>query len=118
MNGRLLLAALACAALAIPATALAKGASQATVEGNGIDGGAITFKGGSGGGAPPGSDLERLAEGTGFYPAVFGQQPSPMEPARPTKDLGPKYTISWLMPGPGDEYTIRQDLYPYAAGGP
>lgn len=119
MHARLLAAALACAALAFPAAALGKGASEAKVEGKGLKGGAITFASDSGNGdPPPGSLLARLADGTGFFPSVFGQTPNPMEPSRPKGDLGLRYTISWVMPGPDGEHTIRQDIYPYAAGGP
>ena len=37
---------------------------------------------------------------------------------RPKGDLGPRYTITYRLPGPNGEETIRQDLYPYADGGP
>jgi hypothetical protein len=39
--------------------------------------------------------------------------------AAPTRRLGPRYTITWTIPdGSGTAKKIRQDVYPYAAGGP
>jgi hypothetical protein len=117
MKGRLLVAALGCAALALPATALGKGATEAKIEGDGLKG-AIVFKTDTGGDPSSGSKLDELAQGTGFYAAVFGQQPDPREPARPNGDLGPKYTVTWVMPGPDmTKSVIVQDLYPYASDG-
>jgi hypothetical protein len=113
------LAALTCiAALAVPAVAGAKGASEAKLEGEGLGGG-IVFSHDSGNGATGGAALNRLAEASGFYPAVFGQEPNPMEPGRPSGDLGPRYTVTYTMPGPNNELDeLRQDIYPYANGGP
>jgi hypothetical protein len=111
---RLVLAPLAVvlAAALIPAAALAKGASEATIEGPGLDS-PITLKN-----RGLHSKLGQLAEVTGFYPAVFARIPDPMLPERPTGDLGPRYTITWVMPGPyGETDRIRQDLYPFASQG-
>jgi hypothetical protein len=58
-----------------------------------------------------------IAEFTGFFPATFGQAPDPMLANAP-HTLGPRYTIVFSVPGPGGVEEIRQDLYPYAAGGP
>jgi hypothetical protein len=46
---------------------------------------------------------------------VFATTPNPMLSTRPAGELGPRYTITYTMPGPGgvtDE--LVQDLYPYA----
>jgi hypothetical protein len=112
----LALAALA-AALLIPATALAKGPSAASISGPGL-GKAITVSGSE----APGSPLMQLAMNVGFFPAAFGQEPDPMLPGRPSGKLGPKYTIRYLVPGGGrpghvQMFHITQDLYPYAAAG-
>ncbi|HKF14445.1 MAG TPA: hypothetical protein VKB13_04375 [Gaiellaceae bacterium] len=106
---------LSAAALVLPAAALGKGPSGASVDGPG-SGGGITFNGdGESGGTPLGD----LADGAGFFPAVFARQPDPMLAKRPAGDLGPKYTITYTVPGPDNEtWTITQDLYPYAASGP
>lgn len=109
------LLALTIAALVLPAAAVAKGPSEAVVNGPG-DGGGINFGGGSSADNGP---LLALAEQAGLYPAVFAQTPDPMLDARPKGNLGPKYTISWTVPGPNNEtWVIKQDLYPYAAPGP
>ena len=109
--------ALAIAGVALATgTAQAKGPSQARVTGPGL-GHALVF-GGSGedGGNSP---LGRVTEAAGFFPAVFGQVPNPMLADRPHRDLGPRYTITYTVPGPnGTAKEITQDLYPYAHGGP
>ena len=106
--GLLLVAA---AALLLPAAAQGKGASQASVEGPGLDK-AIMI---SGNGESGGTALGDLAQEAGFFPAVFGQTPDTTRARRPAGDLGPKYTIVWTMPGPNNEtFKLRQDVYPYA----
>ena len=101
---------LAIAALALPATALAKGPSEAKIDGPGLRK-AITIAGAE----EPGSPLMNFAERAGFFPAAFSQQPSPMLPGRPSGNLGPKYSIGYTVPGPeSDSFDIQQDLYPYA----
>ena len=83
---RVLLVALL--ALALPAAAAAKGASQATIEGPGLSE-PIVLKSDSGG--------------------------DPMLRERPKGRLGPRYRVTFVMPGPnGASSKIRQDLYPYA----
>lgn len=98
-------------ALALPTTAMAKGPSGASIDGPGTGGG-ITFTGdGESGGTPLGT----LTEQAGFFPAMFGQTPDPMQKDRPKGDLGPKYTITWTVPGPsGQTDRLHQDVYPYA----
>lgn len=91
-------------------SALAKGASAATIEGPG--GGSPTSIGGE--------TMARLADSTGFFPAVYGEQAggSPLNEA-PAGDLGMTYTIRWTVPGPdGDDAVLIQRLYPDAVGGP
>jgi hypothetical protein len=110
------LLALTIAALVLSTAALAKGPSEAVVNGPG-DGGGINF--GGGGGPPDSGPLGALAEQTGLYPAVFAQQPDPMLKTRPRGDLGPKYTITWTVPGPNNEtWKLHQDVYPYATPAP
>ena len=100
-------------ALALPATALAKGPSEATITGPGLSK-AIKITGPESGGSP----MMNLAEAAGFFPAAFGQTPDPMTYARPKANLGPKYSIDYVVPGPdGGNDKIHQDLYPYAKTG-
>jgi hypothetical protein len=107
----LALVAVLLVAMLIPAGALAKGASEARIEGPGLDE-PISL---AGEGRPGGVELMQLAENAGFFPAAFGQIPDPMLRTRPTGEFGPRYTITYVMPGPnGESARIRQDVYPYA----
>ncbi len=36
----------------------------------------------------------------------------------PPGDLGPQYTIDWMLAGPSGDDLVTQDLYPYAENGP
>jgi hypothetical protein len=111
MRVRSVLVALAAVALLVPATAAAKGASEATLKGPGLDS-PLTIRG-------EGSyALGRIADSAGIYPGLFGQSPDPMLPAKPGGDLGPKYTMTWGLHGPNGVNRVRQDIYPYAVGGP
>jgi hypothetical protein len=105
-----LLLVLALAALALPATAFAKGPDEAKITGPGLDKAIVVS-----GPEEDGSPMMTFAEAAGFFPAVFGQQPNPMLPGRPKGNLGPKYTIEYNVPGgDGMSWTLEQDLYPYA----
>ena len=110
---RRLILLLALAVLAMPSQALGKGPSAATMEGPG-GGGGITFSGDEGSGL-----LGSLTQQSGWFAAVFEQEPNPMLAARPKGDLGPKYTVTYTVPGLNNEtLTITQDVYPYASSGP
>ena len=110
-----LILTLAVASLVLPAAALGKGPSEAVITGPGDGGGGITFKGC----CEPGTPTMNLSESTGFFPAVFSQRPDPMLDNRPGGDLGPKYEVTYTVPGPDNEtFTIHQDIYPYAKSGP
>lgn len=111
---RLSLLAIAVGALTVVGTASGKGPIAATIDGPGTGGG-ITL--GGGGGAPVW--LGNFADHAGFFPAVFRRTPDPMLDSSPSSDLGPRYTVTYDVPGPnGREDRVMQDLYPYAAGGP
>ena len=102
------------AALLIPATALAKGPSAASISGPGLG---KTLKI-SGDGETAGSTLGQLTMAAGFFAVVFEQQPDSRLPGRPEGKLGPKYTIRYLVPGPNSAtFHLTQDLYPYSTGG-
>jgi hypothetical protein len=101
------------AALLLPAAALAKGPSAATITGPGKT---LHI---AGNGESGGSPLGDLSQDAGFFPAAYGQEPDPMLPSRPTGRLGPKFGIHYVVPdGSGHRFRITQDLYPYAAGSP
>jgi hypothetical protein len=121
MKPRLLaVLALAVLLLAVPTAAQAKGATAATIDGGGpggLPGGPISLRGDGGPGSP--TDLGMLAQGTGLYATVFGGDPGAVLQAAPTDRLGPRYTITWTFPNPagGKGRTLRQRVWPYAAGG-
>jgi hypothetical protein len=114
---RLVLVSTAVAALAaiVTTTAFAKGASEAMLTGPGLGGGIRL----SGEGQAGGDELMQLAEEAGFFPSVFATSPDPMLSSRPAGDLGPRYTITYTMPGPnGTVSELRQELYPFAKPSP
>jgi len=107
-------AAVALAAVVVATSALAKGASRAKITGPALGKG-ITL---AGEGRVGGGQLMQLAEAAGFFPAVFVTDPNPMLSTRPHGALGPRYTITYAMPGPSGVDELRQDLYPYAKPSP
>jgi hypothetical protein len=115
----LVLAVLAAALLAMPTAAWAKGASKGTVQGGGLPG-PLTVRGEG----EPGSGelLARLAEQTGAYVAMYGAQEGSagtLVAAKPAGSLGPRFLVTYSVPSPaGGEDAVKQDLYPFAAGGP
>jgi hypothetical protein len=105
-----LLFLLALTALVVPGTALAKGPSEATITGPGLSK-AIKLAGPESDGSP----MMSFAEAAGFFPAAFGQSPTVTTPTRPKGNLGPKYSITYVVPGGTNvNFKIQQDLYPYA----
>jgi len=101
------------AALALPAMALAKGPSEASITGPGLAK-AIKISGQEVDGSP----IMSLADAAGFFPAAFGQTPDPMSSAPPKSTLGPKYSLDYVVPGGNlSSFSIHQDLYPYAESG-
>ena len=103
-----LLFVLFAAAFLAPA-AFAKGPSEASISGPGLD--KTIVLAGIG-------DSSDLTQDTGFFPAVFGQSPDPMLPGRPSGELGPEFTIRYVVPGGNStSFRLTQELYPYAAGG-
>jgi len=104
-------AAVVALAALVATSALGKGASEAMITGPGLgDGINLAGEGEAGGG-----ELMQLAEDAGFFPSVFATTPNPMLSKRPAVELGPRYTITYTMPGPnGVSATLVQDVYPYA----
>jgi len=119
-------------AIAVTATlatpALAKGATQASITGPGLAR-PVTIS--AQGEALPGEadTLSSLAGQAGLFTLLFGPGnstpggPSPLRTPPTAASLGPKYTVTYTVPGvtpgPGQaDGQIRQDLYPRAAGGP
>jgi hypothetical protein len=105
------LVAFAFAVLASPA--LAKGPSEVSIEGPGLSEPIMIELGELG--LRPGSPLMEFSENVGFFDVVFRGSRA----ERPAGDLGPRYLVTYLVPGPeGEEFVLEQDLYPYAEAGP
>jgi len=99
-------------ALALPASALAKGPSKALIVGPGVT--TIRVSGAEGSSTP----FWRLTEAAGWFEAAYGPGVSGASrlPEQPPKgDLGPRYTIIWTVPSSNK---LRQDVYPYAQPSP
>jgi hypothetical protein len=96
--------------LALAGPARAKGIQSATITGPGLDEPIDVAHG----------DGDGLASLTAFWEVMPGQpQPPTLTDQAPTKQLGPRYRLTWRLMTDTDETTaIRQDLYPYAEGGP
>jgi hypothetical protein len=63
--------------------------------------------------------MEVLASTSGFFEVGWRTRPALVLPRRPAGPLGPRYRVVYLVPGPsGQDDRIRQDLYPFARGGP
>ena len=114
MKRSLVLALGLAALLAGPATA--KGPGKATITGPGLHE-AIVLAGDAEGNMS--SRFGRFVQQVGFFPQVFVQSPDSTSPVQPAGRLGPRYDVVYAVPGPNsDTWTIRQDLYPFAAAGP
>jgi hypothetical protein len=116
----LVVAAIAGLMVAVAASpASAKGADQATITGPGLAKPIVV-----GGDGEPGSTegLGQLSEGAGLYTALFGPDSGmgqPLAEKAPAGDLGPKYQISFRLPGGNPKPDVlKQDLYPMAPNGP
>src|SRR6476469_4657513 len=115
MRRPLLLAAALTALLLFPAAANAKGPSAATISGPGLAH-AVTIEGfGEGGDTSP---LGILVSEGGFFPQVFQQTPVATTRSRPADRLGQGYEVTYKVPGPNSDSTLRQTIYPYAVNGP
>jgi hypothetical protein len=114
MRRALLLAAALTALLLFPVAANAKGPSAASVSGPGLRH-PVSIEGYGEGGND--TALGILVSEGGFFPQVFGAEPSATT-SRPEGGLGPRYEVTYTVPGGlnGDS-TLRQDLYPYAVKG-
>ncbi|HEY7003173.1 MAG TPA: hypothetical protein VH281_02730 [Gaiellaceae bacterium] len=101
------LALIVVVALALPASALAKGPSKALIVGAGLP--PIQISGAEGSSTP----FWRLTEAAGWFEAAWGTSRLPDQP--PTGQLGPRYMIVWSVPSSSK---LRQEVYPYARPSP
>jgi hypothetical protein len=101
-------------ALVLPAGALAKGPTTATITGPGL---AKPLKLGGPRGWNTNSPMAILVNEGGFFQVACGTEPARALAQSPTRNLGPKYQIVYFVPGPSNQGDrIRQELYPYAKG--
>ncbi len=112
MRRNLVAAATLAAALALPSLAAAKGPESASISGPGLNRSlAVRGEGEGGTGTPLGS----LVDLGGFFPQMYGQLPSPTLRIRPQGTLGPRYKVTYVVPGPNSiKSRVVQDAYPYA----
>ena len=94
----------------VPSLAFAKGPSEATIDGPGLaEAVSIPFD------SEWSAAFWRIVDDTGFFQAVFHQTPDRTRSTRPRGTLGPRYVMTYTLPGPnGEEDVLRQDVYPYA----
>ncbi len=111
MRRHLVVAATLAAALALASVAAAKGPESASISGAGVNSLAVHGQGEMG----PGTPLGALVDLGGYFPQMFGQVPDPTLKAQPKGTLGPRYLVTYVVPGPnGIKSRIVQELYPYA----
>ena len=108
-------AAVAVLAALVATSALAKGASEAMITGPGLGDG-IRLAGERRRRRRPARCSSPRTPAS--IPSVFATTPNPMRPKRPAGELGPRYTITYTMPGPNGVRRARAGLYPYAKPSP
>ena len=101
------------AALSVATGASAKGPQSASLAGPGLEQRSLTFVGN--GEMGQGTPLGKLVDSTGFFAQMYGQTPDPTLKTRPTGTLGPRYRVTYVVPGPnGIRSRVVQDVYPFA----
>ncbi len=109
------LVAVSVAALVVSAGVAAKGPTAARIDGPGLAGSLVLEGFGKDGTGPLGA----LTADGGFLALVFGEVPDARLPGRPAGDLGPRYLVDYTVPaGVTEASHVRQEIYPYASGGP
>lgn len=112
MRRHLVAAAVLVAALALPSLAAAKGPASASVSGPGLTRSLAVNGQGEGTLSTP---LGALVSFGGFMSQVYGQSPDPTFVTRPKGTLGPRYVVTYLLPGPNNATSkLVQLVYPYA----
>jgi hypothetical protein len=112
----IIVAAAAVVVLGTATPAVAKGPDRATITGPELAEPIVVAGGGEPGMA---GHLSDLAQKSGLFPAMFGTSGAmPLLAHQPAGRLGPKYALVYRVPAGDDTRSVRQDLYPSAAGGP
>jgi hypothetical protein len=94
----------------VPSLALAKGPAEATIDGPGLaEAVSIPYD------SQSSAAFWRIVDDIGFFQTIFRQTPDLTLSERPRGTLGPRYVMTYTLPGPdGVESVVRQDVYPYA----
>jgi hypothetical protein len=113
------LGALSLVAFAVPTTPVdAKGPTTLLVSGDGIDGMVVVRP------TDRPARFWTLVEATGFFEFGAGAAVSALrrsDDIASVADLGIRLRLTWIVPGGGEDGAtsrLRQDLYPFARGGP
>jgi len=96
MRRHLVVAAALVTALVSADVAAAKGPERASISGAGVNALAVHGQGEMG----PGTPLGALVDLGGYFPQMFGQVPDPTLKAQPKGTLGPRYVVTYIVPGP------------------
>ena len=123
MRGRTLvfIATVGFVVIAWASPAMAKGPDQVTITGPGLDKPIVVTGYGEPGSGGNVGNVGELADGSGLFLVMFGSNSSDQKllTQAPTAQLGPKFLLSYRVPDATEGgSTVRQDLYPQAAGGP
>jgi hypothetical protein len=111
MRRHLVVTAAFAVALVFAGVAAAKGPESASISGTGVNSLAVRGQGEMG----PGTPLGALVDLGGYFPQMFGQVPDLTLKAQPKGTLGPRYLVTYVVPGPnGIKSRVVQELYPYA----
>jgi hypothetical protein len=94
-------------------SALAKGPSQAVIEGPGLASPVALRERGA---RTIGPVLSTMVEASGFFSGLSGSDD--MTAREPDGELGPRYRVNYTLGGLGRPSVITQYVYPFAAAGP
>jgi hypothetical protein len=113
MRRQVIVTALAAAALLLAGVASAKGPESASLTGPGLGDRSLAVAGQ--GEMGPGTPLGALVDSGGFFAQMFGEAPDPTSKVRPPGALGPRYRVTYVVPGPnGTRSRVVQYVYPFA----
>jgi hypothetical protein len=109
----MIVAVLAGAALLVAGSASAKGPESASLTGPGLGDRTLAVAGQ--GEMGPGTPLGALVDAGGFFAQMYGEAPDPTTKVRPPGTLGPRYRVTYVVPGPnGIRSRVVQYVYPFA----
>ena len=106
----------ACSMVVLTASPVfAKGPSQAVLEGPGLTS-PVSLR--SPGQRTIGPALATMFQESGLFDGLYGTGSGSKVTRPPCSQLGPRFTVTYTLGGPGRDSTIVQYIYPYATPGP